>query len=176
MSGGFGAGFATLSVLAVLGVVAVLLGLVGVGAVAVGRRRGAVPTRLRVLAAALLVPVVAVAGFGVVALADEAAVAAALLVAVVFMPLAVEVGWGRWVGRTWLDGLAVAAMAWSVPYLLGAVAFFAVNVGAAEVLGVNTAGPRGMDVAWVAVVAGGLVVVVGSRFLSTRLATVVTNS
>lgn len=175
MAGGFGAGFATLTMLVVLGVVAVALGVVGVGAVAVGRRQGAVPTWLRLLAAALLVPVVAVGGFGVVALADEAAVAAALLVAVVFAPLAVEVGRGRRAGRSWLDALAAAAMAWSVPYLLGAVALFGVNIGAAEVLGVNTAGPRGRDVAWVAVVASGLVVVVGSRFASRRLVTVLGN-
>lgn len=176
MSGGLGAGFATLTMLVVLAGLAALLGAVGIAAVGLERRAGRVPGWLRSVPAVLLVPVVAVGGFGVLALYDEAVVAAGLFLAVVIVPLGIEVGTGRRVGRSWLETFAIAGVSWCLPYLFGALAFFAVTIGAAELLELSPAATRGMGVAWVAMATSGVIVVVGSRLVSVRFAPVLVDA
>lgn len=128
MSNGLGAGFFAITLLAVLVGVAALLAAIAVVAVLFDWQRGRVPTFIRYLAVALLAVVVVVAGFGVLALVDEAPPAAALFAVVVGLPLVLVAGRARQAGAAWLVVGATAALAWSFPFLAGVGVLFAVSV------------------------------------------------
>lgn len=171
MTSSFGAGFLALSVLVALAVLAVLLALLGVAAVALRRRIGRVPALLRYLAVAALTVGVGVAGFGVLALLDEAPVAAGLVLATVFAPLGVA---GLRLHRTTdlrpLEVLAATAMAWGLPFVVGAVLFFALDLGVAAALDLAPAESGRLWVSWAAVAGSGLAAVGGTAVLAGRVA------
>lgn len=171
MSDGLGAGFFALSLLVALAGLAVVLALDGATAVALRARTGRVPGLFRYLAVVGLAAVAAVAGFGVLALAGELPVAAALLLAVVPVPLGVA---GYRVRRTglpgWLDVLAAAAMAWRLPFLVGVGVYLGVVVGVDAALGPVPVESRRLGLAWMAVVAAGLASVAGAALLGDRVA------
>lgn len=175
MGDGFGAGFLTLTIVGLLAVLAVLLGLTAAAAVALRRRTGSVPTVVPAVADALLVGVVVPAGFGVLALADEAPVGAGLFVAVVFVPLVAVVIRHRESPGGWLGHLAIAGLAWSVPYLLGAAVFVGLNVLVPRTFDLAPAESHAVGVGWNAAVAAGVVASVGAVMVSDRLAAVVPN-
>lgn len=125
MSGGFGAAFFGLASFAVLLAIAGLL--VASAVVARYRRRGTVARSVRYVAIGSVGVVVTVAGFGIVVLADEATRLAVLFGAVVFLPLVVA-GRSRWAGAPWATAVAVAGMAWSLPFLVGVPLLFGLQV------------------------------------------------
>lgn len=157
MSNGLGAGFALLTILAVLLGVAVLLGLLTAGAVALERRSGTRPAPIRYVAAGLLAVALVVAGFGAVALADEALVGAALLVALVFVPLA---GAGAIVRRAGhpdrLALTATTAMAWGGAYIFGIAVLAGLVVGLEPALGLAPGEARQVGLPWLETAVAGL--------------------
>lgn len=126
MSDGFGAAFFALSLFAVLLAVAGLL--VATAVVARYRRGGTVARSVRYVAVGAVAVVVAVAGFGVAVLAGDATRLSALFGTVVFVPLALVAGRARWAGATWTTSVAMAGMAWSLPFLGGVVLLFVLQV------------------------------------------------
>lgn len=164
MANGFGAGFFALSLLVGLSALAVLLGATAIIGLASRRESGGIPDPVRYGAVGLLGLGVVVAGFGVLAMVDEAAVVAWLLVAVVFVPTAaaVVVGRGRSGTAHWLDHLALASMAWSGPFIAGAITFFGFVIGFPRVWNFAPAEPRGFGMAWLAVIAAGGVTLGGT--------------
>lgn len=177
MSNGLGAGLFALSIVAALAGLAAVLALVAAAAVALHRRTGRVPAPVRYLAVAALAVVVAVAGFGVLALPDEVPVAAGLLVVAVPLPLAVA---GYLVRRATalgpLDVLAAAALAWSLPYLAGVAVFLGVVVGADATLGLAPVESRRLGLPWVAVAVAGLAAIAGAALLGDRVAGVLASN
>lgn len=167
MSGSFGAGFFILALMAVLGGLAILLGLVAVAA-AVRRRSGRTPSLLRSVAVALLVGVVLTAAFGVLALFDESAIGAALLLAVVFVPLVAVVVGHRDSADGWRHLLAAAGTAWSLPSLLALVTFVGLNVVIPRWFDLAPAEARQAGVGWIAAAGAGLVVLAGALLLGGR--------
>lgn len=176
MTDGFGAGVLTLTIMGLLAVPAGLLGLTAAAAVALRRRTGSVPTVVPAVADALLVGVVVPAGFGVLALADEAPVGAGLLVAVVFVPLVAVVGRHRESPGGWLGRLAISGLAWSVPYLLGAVVFVGLNVLVPRTFDLAPAESHAVGVGWIAATGAGVVALIGAVIVSDRLAVVLANN
>lgn len=175
MSGGFGAGFFTLTLLAVLAGLAALLGVSALLAMVLRDRSDGGPAWISPLAVGLLVVVVGVAGFGVLVLFDESAVGAGLVVAVVFAPLlSVGLRHRPWTGG-WRHRLATAGLAWSLPYLLGVVAFVGLNVVIPRSFDLAPGEARSVGVGWIAVVGAGVVVIVGAVGLSDRVAHVLPN-
>lgn len=171
MTDGFGAGFFVLALLVALGGTALVLALLAVVAVVVRRRTGRVPTLLRYLAVAVLAGVVVIAGFGVLALYDEAPVGAGLLVAVVLVPLAAATVRGRRATDLGpLDVLAATALAWGFPCLAGVVLFFALDLGVAAALDLAPAEAGRLAVSWAAVAGSGLAAVAGTVLLAERVA------
>lgn len=167
---GFGAGFFALALLAVLAGIAVLLGLVAVAGFLARRRSGRVPRVLAYGSVVLLLPVVAIGGFGVLALFDEASVLAGLFAAVVVAPLVVGLGWLRRTGgRSWLFDLAATGHAWSLPYLVGLAAFVGITIGVNEGLGLAPAQSRSLGVGWYAAAGAGILAVAGSVWLAPRV-------
>lgn len=124
MSNGLGAGFAFLTLLGVLVVLAGVLAVTTAGAVAFHRYRSRVPTLVLALAAGLLAIVVAVAGFGLLALVDEAPLAALVFGVLVGVPLVLVAGRARLVGDGWLAVAATAGLAWWFPFLVGVGVLF----------------------------------------------------
>lgn len=114
--------------------------------------------------------VVLVAGFGLLALYDEAPVGAGLIVALVFVPLAAASVRGWQVDREWPDVLAGVAMAWSLPFILGLATFLAVNVGVIEAFQLAGGEARALGVVWIAGAGGALVTSIGSVWLYERVA------
>lgn len=167
MSGSFGAGFFTLTLMAVLAGLAGLLGLI---ALASRRRAGQVPTLVRSIAMAGLVGVVLVGGLGVLALYDDATVGAGLIVALVFVPLAAASVRGWQVDQGWSDVLAGVAMAWSLPFILGLATFLAVNVDVIEAFQLAGGEARALGLVWIAGAGGALVTSIGSVWLHKRVA------
>lgn len=170
MTNGFGAGFATLGILAVIAGVAALLGLLTAGLAVTARRPGRLPGAVRYAAVGLLVAAVGLGGFGVVALLDEAAFGAVLFGLLVFLPLAVPVARGWRAGRGWIDVLAVAALAWSGPFLLGFGVFLVLTVGVIETFQLAGGEVRALGLTWLAAGGGGAVAVIGTALLDERLA------
>lgn len=153
---GLGAGFGALLIMAVLAILAVVLAAYTVIAVSVDRLRSGVPRYVQYAAVGVTGVVVAVAGFAVLALADEAPAAAALFAVLVWLPLVLAAARTRWSGTPWVGTAATAGMAWSGPFLAA--------VGLLWVLVVHT------DVSIpVATTAAGLTVVVGTVLLGEYL-------
>lgn len=128
MSNGLGAGFGFLLLLGVLIVVAVLLGVTTLGALGLRHYGRRVPRAVHALVILLLAAAMAVGGFGVAALFDEAWLAAVLLVAIVWLPLGVVAARARWSGAPWPAVGVTAAMAWWLPFLASAALLFAISV------------------------------------------------
>lgn len=158
----FGAGFALLSLLLVLGGLAAVALLAG--AVALGYRRytgESPPEAGRYPLVLLLVAAVGVAGFGIVALVDEAPIGSGLLLAGVAVPLVASVATLRWRnGRSWPSVGAIATVAWSAGYLLGLAAFAGIVATVPAALDIPQGSARTANVAWVAVGVTGVVATV----------------
>lgn len=170
MSNGFGAGFATLGLLLGLAGLAGLLGLTAAAGLVLDRRTGRIPGAVRYLAVGLLAAVLVVAGFGVLALADESAFGAGLLLVLVFVPLAGAVGRGWRADRGWLNTLVAASLAWSLPYLLGLGVFLAVTAGVIEAFQLAGGEARALGLHWFGAAGGAAVAVAGAVWLEARLA------
>lgn len=168
MTNGFGAAFGGVLLAAVLAGLAAFLTLTGL-LVAVRRRRGATPPRLVLyLAAGLTAGVVLVAGFAVVALADEATALAVLFLALVFVPLVVcGLDRHRRASSPPLETVATTGIAWGLPFLLGLfVAVGGFNL-VTSVLDLTAGEAQGRGYHWVATAVGCLVVVSGTHLLGT---------
>lgn len=171
MTNGLGAGFALLTMLGILVGLAVLLGITTLGVLAFRRRTGRVPAALRYLAVAALAVVLAVSGFGVLAFYDEVLLGSALLLALVFVPLAaVVVRLRRTTDPRRLDLVATTALAWSLPFVVGIVMFFGGTVSFGTALGLAPSAPGRLVLSWVAVGVAGVAAVVGASLLGTRIA------
>jgi hypothetical protein len=171
MSDGLGAGFGALMLLAVLVGLALVLALTGAVAVALDRRGSGAPGVTRYVAVALLVGVLAVSGFGVLALYDEAAVLAWVFAALVVVPLSVAgAGLGHRIGRPWIDVGASVAVGWSLPFVAGVVVTFGGLQVASQGLGLASGEVQSMGLPWVAATAGGLVVTAATVATAGRLA------
>lgn len=170
MTNGLGTGFFALAVLAVLLGLAALLALSLAGTVLVRRRSGTVRTLLTYFSVVVLVVALAVAGFGVVVLYDEAAVPAALFLVLVFLPVAAV---GRHLHRETdlprADAVATIGLAWSLPFVAGLIVVFGVTIGAGAVFDLAPVESRRLGVPWIATGLGGAVAVVGSVVLGARL-------
>lgn len=170
MSNGFGAGFFAISLLAVLGVLALLDVLVAAGWYAYQRRTGGRPPLVRYLPAVVLAAVLAVAGFGVLVLYDEAASLAWLVASTALLPLLVV---GVYLDRTTAlarpDVVAATVLAWGPAFVTGVLVVFGTRSGIDAVLGLTVGESRQLGVAWLAAAVGGLVVVLGMLALSSRL-------
>lgn len=105
-----------------------------------------------------------------VALVDEATFGAGLFVLLVFLPLAVAIGRDRMAGPGRLDRLAVAALAWGGPFLLGIGVFLALTVGVIETFQLAGGEVRALGLPWIAAAGGGLVAVTGTSLLAPRVA------
>lgn len=172
MSNGLGAAFGGLLLLAVLSAMAGLLGLSLAGALVFRRRTGAVPGSLRYLSAAVVPGVVLVAGFGVVALFDEAATLASVFLASVLVPLGMIGGHlHRMSELSRVDTIATAGIAWSIPFLLGLVVTFGLPVTINRVFALAPAESRELGLYWLATGLGALVVVTGALRLGSYLRT-----
>lgn len=167
MSDGLGAGFAGLTLLAVLLGLAALLALCLVGVFASRRRTDRDPRSITFLSVAVLGVVIVVAGFGVAALYDEAPPLAVLLLAVVFLPLTAV---GAYVRLTTdlqpTDTLATAGVAWSLPFVVGTAVTFGLSIGLGSVLELPPADPQRRALVWIATTVGAVVVVTGSIILA----------
>lgn len=172
MAGGFGAGFLTLTLLAVIGGVAAVLVALGGTAWVVRRRSGSRRT-IRALAALLSAAAVVPAGFGVLALADESAVGAGLLMATVFVPLGAALLQGRAGAGERLEPIATAGLAWGGPYLLAVATFVGITAVVPSALGLAPAEARAVGVGPLAVAAAGAVATAGTLLLRARLARLV---
>lgn len=170
MSNGFGAGFFAISLLAVLGVLALLDVLVTAGWYVYQRRTGDRLPLLRYLAAVVLAGVLAVAGFGVLVLYDEAASLAWLVASTTLLPLfVVGVFLDRTTALARLDVVAATVLAWGPAFVPGILVVFGARSGIDAVLGLTIGESRRLGVAWIAAAVGGLVVVLGMLALSSRL-------
>lgn len=126
MSNGFGAGFGGLVILVGLVVLAGLL--VATAAVALYWRQEQSSPPVDYVAVGLVAIVVAVAGFGIAALADEAPRIAVLFGATVGLPLVLVAGRARWTGAGWGSVAARSGMAWGLPFLAGVGALYVLTV------------------------------------------------
>jgi hypothetical protein len=170
MTNGLGAGFFALTLVAVLAGCA-LFGLLGTAVATVYfRQRGRVPPPVRYLLALVGVGVLGVGGFGVLVLYDEAPAAAWLFSWVVVLPFLAVGGYlARTTAGSRLEVLGATTMAWGVPFALGLVVVFGVMAGASAAFDLAPAESRGLGVAWIAAVAGGLTVVLGMLPIGARL-------
>lgn len=156
-----------MTLLAVLLGLAVLLAACLAGVFVSHWRTGAVPPLLRYVSAALLCGVIVVAGFGVVALSDEAPPLAVLFVAIVLLPVAAVSGYLRLTTELpHVDTLATAGVAWSLPFVVGVVVTFGLSSGLGSVLEAPPAGSQRRALVWIATAVGAVVVVTGSIILA----------
>jgi len=166
MSNGLGAGFFWLLLLAVLLGLAAVLTLTLVGVVGFRRRTGTIPHLLKYVSIAVLGGVLLVAGFGVLAMYDEAVRLAVLFLAIVFVPLAaVGLYLHRTTKLTRLDTLVATGLAWSLPFVIGVGVTFGLTIGASSIFDLAPAESQRLRVVWIAMIAGGAVVVLGSVLL-----------
>ena len=170
MSNGLGAGFFGVTLLAVLLGLAAVLTLALVGVVGFRRRTGSVPNLLKYVSIAVLGGVLLVAGFGVLAMYDEAVLLAVLFLAIVFVPLAaVGIYLHYMTELTWLDALVTTGLAWSLPFVIGVGVTFGLTIGVSSVLDLAPTESQRLGVVWIAMIVGGAVVVLGSVLLGKHL-------
>lgn len=172
MFSGLLASVGSFTVVGLVAAVAVVEALAAGGAVLVGRRSGEVPTALRYLPVALVAGVLGLAGLGVLTFLEGAPHVAFLLVVTVGVPLGLGVGYAsRWADLALLDAASVTAMAWGVPFLLGAFATFAFTVVGVALLDPGASGSSAPTV-WLGAVGGGATTVAGTfgavRWLAVR--------
>jgi hypothetical protein len=170
MSNGLGAGFGALVLFAALSGLALLSTLATAASYAGHRQARRLPSSVRYLFVLLGVAAVAVAGFGVLTLFDEAPSAAGLFLLLGFLPLlGAGVALHR---RTELAPVTLAAtttMAWGPPFLVGVCAAFGTMAVLIALLDVPAAAASETGLPWIAAAVGGVVVVVGTVLLGTRL-------
>lgn len=170
MSNGLGAGFAAITLLAVLAGLSFLVALAAGTAYALHRRMGRIPWPLRLLVVVVGVVVLGVAGFGVLALFDEAPPVAGLLAATVLAPLLAVGGYlFRTMESPYVDVAATTVLAWGFLFLPGVAVAFGVTAGASDVLGLTTGESRRLGVPWLASAVGGSTVVLGMLIVGSRL-------
>lgn len=166
MSNGLGAVFAGLTLVAELLGLAVFLAVCLAGVFVSRRRTGSVHGLLRYVSIALLGLVIVVAGFGVVALYDEAPPLAVLFVAIVLIPIAAVGGYLHLTTELApIDTLATAGVAWSLPFVVGVADTVGLTTGLGSVLDLPPAGTGRRGLVWIATAIGGFVVVTGSILL-----------
>lgn len=124
MSDGFGAAFGAIALFAVLLAIAGLLFLTT--GVALHWRGERVAAYTEHVALALVGGLVLVAGFAIVALADEAPLLAGLFAATTAVPVVLAAGRARWAGAPWPTVVARSGMAWCLPFLAGTSLLFVV--------------------------------------------------
>lgn len=174
MSNGLGAGFTGLTLLAVLLGLSTLLVLFLGGVVVVRKRNRAVPPVLTYASVGVLLAVIAVAGFAVVALYDEAASLAGLFVALVLLPLALVGGYlRRQTEVTRVNLLSTIGFAWSLPFILGVFIVFGITAGVGSELGFASTTPQQESLARLATLLGGISVLAGTFLLSSRISRLV---
>jgi len=170
MTNGMGAGFAAISMLAVLAGLALLVMAATAVFYAVYRRSGQGPTILRYLLAAASAGVVGVSGFGIAMLYDEATILAGLLALVALAPFVlVGIHLNRTTGLARLDVIVTTVMAWGLTFLIGVVVTFGTMEGIGAALDLSQVELRRMGIGWVASTAGGLTILLGMLILSRRL-------
>jgi len=170
LSNGLGAGFGGLMLLAVLSGMAGLLGLSLTGVVVSRRRTGTFPRLLRYLSVAVVFGVILVAGFAVLVLYDEAATLAAVLLAIVLIPLgAVGIYLHRMTELSRLDILATTGLAWSIPFLIGLAVTFGVLIVVTNVFDLAPAESQQLGLHWIATAVGAVVVVLGTLLLGKQI-------
>lgn len=173
MAAGFGAGFATITIMAVLVLLALGSSLATVAAVLLHRRSGRVPVGLQYLLVAIGVLGVGVLVFAVVAMSDEAPAAAGLFAVLGLVPLLVGGGFlARTTGAGRLEVATTTVMAWGPPFLLGVLVTVGVMNGIRAGLDLAIGEARRWGLPWLAAASGGLVVVAGLLPLGTRLASI----
>lgn len=175
MTNGLGAGFFGVTVLAVIAGLAGLAVLLAGASYAFVLRRNRVPRPLQYMAVGVLVAVVAIAGFAVAVLYDEAMMLAGLFLLLVFIPLlAGGVVLARTTGVSRLNVAVATPLAWGLPFFVGVAIVFGgmeLLTGALEL----TSGEAGrLGLPWIAATIGSLAIVVGTIGLSGRVARVVT--
>jgi len=170
MSNGLGAGFFGLTLLAILLGLAAVLTLALVGVVGFRRRIGTVPQLLKYVSIAVLGGVLVVAGFGVLAMYDEAVLLAVLFLVIVFVPLTVV---GIYLHQTTeltrVDVLVTTGLAWSVPFVIGVGVTFGLTIGVSSTFDLAPAESQRLGVVWIAMLVGGAVIVTGSVLLGRYL-------
>lgn len=170
MSNGLGTGFFGLTLLAILLGLAAVLTLVLVGMVGFRRRTGTVPQLLKYVSIAVLGGVLLVAGFGVLAMYDEAALLAVLFLAIVFVPLvAVGIYLHQTTELTWVDALVTTGLAWSLPFVIGVGGTFGLTIGVSSTFDLAPVESQRLGVVWIAMLVGGAVIEIGSVFLGKYL-------
>lgn len=176
MSNGLGAGFAGLTLLAVLLGLTTLLAVFLGGIVAVRRRNRAVPSVLKYASAGVVLVAIAVAGFAVVALYDEAAALAGLFLVIGLLPLAIVGGYlQRRTEVTPAELLATIGLAWCLPFILGVFVIFGITAGIGSELGLATTTAQQESLAQLATLLGGGIVVAGALLLSSRISRLVSS-
>lgn len=170
MSNGLGAGFGALTLLAALAGLSLLVALGAGVSYVLYRRTGRVPRPLRLPLVAVGVVVVGVAGFGVLALHDEAPPVAGLFVATVLAPFLVVGGYLlRTTESPLVDVAATTVLAWGLLFLPGVAVVIGVTVGASDVFGLAAAESQRLGVPWVASTIGGGTVVLGMLLVGSHL-------
>lgn len=177
MSNGLGAAFGGLVLLAVLSGMAALLSLSLAVTIAARRRTEGLPGNLRNLSIAVVLGVVLIAGFGLVALFDEAPTLAAVFLASALIPLGVVGVYLHQIAEfSRIDGVAMTGLAWSFPFLLGVAVTFGIPPTINSVFGLAPAESRELGVYWLAAGAGALVVVLGALRLGLYVSTSIQSS
>ncbi|WP_254861368.1 hypothetical protein [Natronomonas gomsonensis] len=170
MSNGLGAGFFGLTLLAILLGLAAVLTLALVGVVEFRRRIGTVPQLLKYVSIAVLGGVLVVAGFGVLAMYDEAVLLAVLFLVIVFVPLTVVgIYLHQTIELTRVDVLVTAGLAWSLPFVIGVGVTFGLTIGVSSTFDLAPAESQRLGVVWIAMFVGGAVIVIGSVLLGKYL-------
>jgi len=170
MSNGLGAGFFGVTLLAILLGLAAVLTIALAGVVVLRRWIGTVPQLLKYVSIAVLGGVLVVAGFGVLAMYDEAVLLAVLFLVIVFVPLtAVGIYLHQTTELTRVDVLVTAGLAWSLPFVIGVGVTFALTIGISSTLDLAPAESQRLWVVWIAMLVGGAVIVIGSVLLGKYL-------
>jgi hypothetical protein len=177
VSNGLGAAIAGLTLLAVLLGLTTLLALFLGGVVVVRRHNRSVPPVLKYASAGVVLMAIAVAGFAVVALYDEAAALAGLFVVIVLLPLAIGGGYlQRRTEVTRVDLLSTIGLAWSLPFIFGVFVIFGITAGVGSELGLATTAAQQESLAQLATPIGGAIVVAGAVILSPRVSRLVSSA
>jgi hypothetical protein len=160
--------FLALTLLAVVAGFAAVSGFATVAALVARRRFDRAPGALRYLAVAGLVGGIAVAGFGVLAAYDEAPALAGFFLLSVFVPLALIVGrLRRSTDAGAFDTATAASMAWSLPFVLGAVVFLGLVIWLGRTF--SSAEIRRLGAVWLASAGAGVVVATAGLLLADRV-------
>lgn len=172
MSNGMGVAFGGVVLVVVLAGMAALLSLSLAVTLAARRRTEGIPDNLRNLSVAVVVGVALIAGFGLVALFDEAATLAAVFLVSALIPLGVVgVYLHQMTEFSRIDTIAMTGLAWSFPFLLGLAVTFGIPPTINSVFGLAPGESRDLGVYWLATGAGAIVVELGALWLGLFVST-----